>query len=290
MECTVRDVKIYYEIHGEGTPVLMIHGWGPDHRLMKGCMEPVFQTVDAAWKRIYFDLPGMRKTGGAPWITESDQMLELVLGFIDAVIPDRHFVLAGESYGGYLARGIVYKRPADVDGLLLICPVAWHEAVKDNGAEFQVLERDAELLSSLSEEDRNSFEREGIITMRNNRVWKRFKKEVLPGLEAIDQAFLEKVGRHFALSFNVDALEKPYGKPALMLAGRQDSIVGYRGLWQIAEMYPRASFVLLDRAAHALQIEQDILFTETVKEWLNRVAAEIAEGNTAIRSNSCTGE
>jgi hypothetical protein len=29
MECLVRDVKINYEIYGEGIPVLMIHGWGP---------------------------------------------------------------------------------------------------------------------------------------------------------------------------------------------------------------------------------------------------------------------
>ena len=40
-------------------------------------------------------------------------------------------------------------------------------------------------------------------------------------------------------------------------------------------MYPRASFVLLDKAGHGLQIEQDILFTETVKEWLDRVVSEI---------------
>ena len=105
MEYTVRDVTIYYEIHGSGRPVLMIHGWSPDHRLMKGCMEPVFQAIDTPWQRIYFDLPGMGKTRGQPWITGSDQMLSLVLEFIDGIIPHQHFVVAGESYGGYLARG-----------------------------------------------------------------------------------------------------------------------------------------------------------------------------------------
>ena len=97
MECTVRNVKIYYEIYGEGMPVLMIHGWSPDHRLMKGCMEPVFQTIETQWQRIYFDLPGMGKTKGEAWITGSDQMLDLILGFINAVIPNRHFLLAGEN-------------------------------------------------------------------------------------------------------------------------------------------------------------------------------------------------
>jgi pimeloyl-ACP methyl ester carboxylesterase len=42
MEFTFRDVPIYYEMHGSGTPIVMIHGWPVDHRLMKGCMEPIF--------------------------------------------------------------------------------------------------------------------------------------------------------------------------------------------------------------------------------------------------------
>lgn len=276
MECTVRNVKIYYEIYGEGKPVLMIHGWSPDHRLMKGCMEPIFQTMDTKWKRIYFDLPGMGKTKGEPWITGSDQMLDLVFDFIDAIIPNQHFVLAGESYGGYLARGIINKRPSVVDGLLLICPATMQDPAKENGVRFQVFEKDEVLLNSLTEEDRNYFEGEGINSLRNKRVWERFKEEVLPGLKTADYAFLNNcLGQHTTFSFDVDALEKPYMKPTLMLTGRQDTIVGYRGLWQIIDMYPRASFVLLDKAAHNLQIEQDILFTATVKEWLNRVEAEM---------------
>lgn len=274
MECTVRDVKVYYEIYGEGVPVLMIHGWSPDHRLMKGCMEPVFQLMNSAWKRIYFDLPGMGKTKGEPWITGSDKMLDLILGFIDTVIPNQRFVVAGESYGGYLARGIIYKRPTVVDGLLLICPVAVQEIKEENRPQFLVFERDDILLSSLTKEDRNYFE--GINVLQNKRVWERFNEEVLPGLKIADYSFLENyLGQNGSFSFNVDALEVPFMKPTLMLTGRQDFAVGYRDLWQIIEMYPRASFILLDKAGHNLQIEQDILFREAVKEWLNRVVAEM---------------
>lgn len=276
MQCTVRDVNIYYEVYGEGTPIVMIHGWGPDHRLMKGCMEPIFQTINTHWKRIYFDLPGMGKTKGEQWITGSDQMLDLVLEFIDAVIPNQRFVIAGESYGGYLARGIINKRPSIVDGLLLICPVAEQETHKDNGAHFQVFDKDDILLSSLTQEDRNYFVSEGINALQSKRVWERFNEEILPGLKIADQLFLENyLGQHVSFSFNVDALEKSYMKPTLMLTGRQDSIVGYHALWKIIGMYPRASFVLFDRAGHNLQIEQPTLFTETVKEWLSRVSLEM---------------
>lgn len=275
MEYTVRDVKIYYEIHGEGTPVLMIHGWSPDHRLMKGCMEPVFQTLNTPWKRIYFDLPGMGKTKGEPWIDCSDRVLDLILNFVDAVIPNQHFIVAGESYGGYLARGIVHQRPEVVDGVLLICPWTGKAVYKKNDARFQVLERDNALLSSLSEEDRKSFETKGIQATLNRSVWQRYQEEIVPGLQAADYAYLEKLGQRNTLSFDVDALERPFAKPSLFLTGRQDSIVGYRRLWEIIEKYPRASFVLLDKAAHNLQIEQDVLFSAAVKEWLDRVSAEM---------------
>ncbi len=274
MECNIRGVNIYYESIGEGTPILMIHGWSPDHRLMKGCMEPLFKTADKSWRRIYFDLPGMGRTNGEPWIDGSDRMLDLVLGFVDAIIPNQKFVLAGESYGGYIARGIIYKRLSDVNGLLLICPAVDQE-VKEKGAEFRVLEEDAVFLASLTEEDRNYFTGKGYNSVRNRRVWERYRDEVLPGLKLADYTFLEScLSQHVPYSFNVDALEKPYMKPSLFLAGRQDSAVGYRDLWKIIEMYPRASFVLLDKAAHNLQIEQDALFTATVNEWLDRVAAE----------------
>ncbi|AOZ92543.1 alpha/beta fold hydrolase [Paenibacillus crassostreae] len=276
MQCTVKDINIYYEVYGEGTPLVMIHGWGPDHRLMKGCMEPILQTMDTAWKRIYFDLPGMGQTKGEEWITGSDQMLEVVLGFIDAIIPNQHFVVAGESYGGYLARGIIHKQPSIVDGLLLICPVAEQETLQENGAHFQIFDKDDILLKSLTIEDRNYFEAGGINAIQNKRVWERFEEEILPGLKIADQSFLKNnLGQQVSFSFNVDVLENPYMKPTLMLTGRQDSIVGYRDLWKIIEMYPRASFVLLDRAGHNLHIEQDILFSETVKEWLNRVSLEM---------------
>jgi len=56
-----------------------------------------------------------------------------------------------------------------------------------------------------------------------------------------------------------------------MLLGRQDSGVGYKDAWSILDNYPRATFAVLDRAGHNLQIEQEELFNSLVSEWLVRV-------------------
>jgi len=43
MKRLIRDIPIHYEEYGEGKPVLNIHGWGPDYRMMSGCFEPIFE-------------------------------------------------------------------------------------------------------------------------------------------------------------------------------------------------------------------------------------------------------
>src|SRR5882724_258934 len=99
MEYQREEIRLHYTIYGDGHPMLLLHGFGPDHRLMTGCLEPLLQPR-GGWKRLYLDLPGMGKSPGKAWITSSDHMLDVVIDFIDALIPGQRFVLAGESYGG----------------------------------------------------------------------------------------------------------------------------------------------------------------------------------------------
>jgi len=80
MQIILNEIPIHYEIVGSGMPLLTIHGWSPDHRLMRGCLEPVFEAIDRPYERIYFDLPGMGRTPGPRWIDGSDRMLDVVLG------------------------------------------------------------------------------------------------------------------------------------------------------------------------------------------------------------------
>lgn len=273
MYCSIRDINIYYEVVGTGVPVVMIHGWSPDHRLMKGCIEPVFDKYNQSFKRIYFDLPGMGQTEGKEWIDGSDSMLDIIINFIDSVIPGENILLAGESYGGYLARGVIKRKPQYVDGLLLICPVADPRTHNETSPSLVVLEKDTELINSLTDEEKRYFE--GLAVIQNKRVFESFKKDILPGLKCANYDFLSNcLGKNVPFSFNVDCLEQPFVKPTLMLMGRQDNAVGYKDLWSILEVYPRASFVILDKSGHNLQIDQSNLFNSLVTEWLDRVVFE----------------
>ena len=121
MECKLKGITVHYESFGEGRPLLALHGWGMDHRYMGSDMEPLFRERDG-WRRIYPDLPGHGLTPGKDWIRNRDQELDIVLEFIDAVIAGEPFALAGSSAGAHLARGVVYRRPAELDGVLVVVP------------------------------------------------------------------------------------------------------------------------------------------------------------------------
>lgn len=274
MECQVEGLSVHYVVHGDGRPVVVLNGGGPDHRCMTGCLEPTFRER-AGWKRVYLDLPGTGKTRGEEWITSSDQMRDVVLAFVDAVIPGQHFVLAGSSYGAYLARGVIHHQPARVDGLLMICPTVTASLEGRAVPPHVTLVRDAAFMSSLQPEQRELFEFFAVV--QTQRTWERARDEVIAGLEVADQGFLSRIqSLGYAFSVDVDALPAPFEKPTLILAGRQDGLVGYRDAWEILENYPRATFAVLDRAGHNLPIEQDELFAALVGEWFDRVEEDLA--------------
>lgn len=267
MECKIRDVEINYEIKGEGIPIVMIHGYYSDSRVMQGCMEPIFSNT-TGYKRIYIDLPGMGKSQSAAWINSSDCMLEIVIELIDKILPEEKFIIAGNSYGGYIARGVIYKMVHRILGALLICPISIPEYGKRNLAEHQVLLKDESLLAKLSQEDEEDFQ--ASMVLQSGRIYERYKKEIIEPAKKANHEFLQNIMKQgYAFSFNID---KKFDKPALILLGRQDDCVGYKDAWKLLEFFSRASFCILDCAGHNLQIEQEDTFNSLVSEWLTRIA------------------
>ncbi len=119
MECKLKQGTIYYETYGDGRPMLVLHGGYLDHRHMVSVIEPLFERR-AGWKRIYPDLPGHGRSDVADSVSSHDQVLGVIQHFMQEICPNRSYVVAGESRGGYLARGLIYKNPELVDGALFI--------------------------------------------------------------------------------------------------------------------------------------------------------------------------
>jgi pimeloyl-ACP methyl ester carboxylesterase len=270
MDCELKNITVHYEILGEGRPIIMLHGTGVDHTYLLNDMEPLFHQRDG-WKRIYPDLPGHGKTPGMDWITNQDKMLEVVLDFIDRVIPGERFVLLGSSKGAYLARGVVHHRLDSIDGLLLTVPVIIADGEKRETPSHVILVPDPELVSELEPGEAEGYFQLAVVQSRKVLDHVRILSKAN---EHFNEDFLGKIVDHPEnnnFSFAVDTLPKPFPAPTLIITGRQDSVAGYRDAWTILENFPRGTFVVLDRTGHLLVPEQEGLFHALVGEWLDRV-------------------
>lgn len=258
----VDGVAVHYRELGRGMPVLILHGAGVDHREMAAALEPLF-TQRPGYRRIYVDLPGMGGTPGDA-LNTNDDVLDLLIGFAGNVIGDDEFLVVGHSYGGYLGQALAH-RCARVAGLALIC------AASDKRGEVPghvVLHASGELEGRLP--PANEAEFRGYFVVQNAEMLQRFEEAVVPAMPLADESALTRIFEHWRLT-NAPEDKQPFTKPVLILAGRQDSSVGYANAWNLVEHYPRATFAVIDRAGHALPHEQETLVIALMAEWLDRV-------------------
>ena len=120
----------------------------------------------------------MGRSEAAIEYASSDCILDILLSFTSDVIQDR-FLLVGESYGGYLARGILSRQINDVDGLMLLCTVI--EPIKCKRQLPKSSERffDEAFLSNMPEEDKAGFIGYAVIADEN--TYRRYKIQLNQG-------------------------------------------------------------------------------------------------------------
>jgi pimeloyl-ACP methyl ester carboxylesterase len=270
MECKLENITIHYEVFGEGKPIIILPGWSLNTRFTAHLAEPYFQEREG-WKRIYIDPPGHGKTPGQDWITNQDKILEVLLACVDQLTAGQRFSLIGFSLGAYLARGIRLYRAELIDGIAMIVPAIIAEDAKRTVPTHKVLVEDPAVRADLTSAEAEFFD---IVVVRS-RKWLDYERTFpqVPEHENGDPAFLSKIREqpeNYAFSFDVDNVSEPFPGPSLIITGRQDAIVGYHDAWSILEKYPRATYVVLDRAGHVLE-EKASLVNALMKEWLDRV-------------------
>ncbi|MEV8511919.1 alpha/beta hydrolase [Dactylosporangium sp. NPDC051484] len=260
---------MHFVERGSGTPVLAVHGWTPDHRLMLGCLEPLFERLPG-YRRLYPDLPAMGNSPAPPEIASSDDLLAELDRFVGERIGDEPFLLIGESYGGYLARALARIHRDRVRGLALICPIGTKvEQAERTVPPHETLRTEPDLEADpdfLANADPEFLE---MAVVRTPETWRRHRDEVQPGLDAADAEAMARIRRRWVLSCDPED-GPPFERPALILTGRQDSTVGYADQFALLPHYPRATYAVLDVAGHNLQLEQSALFEALVAEWLER--------------------
>jgi pimeloyl-ACP methyl ester carboxylesterase len=253
---------------GSGTPLILLHGFGVDHRILLP-LEPVFQAA-GSWRRIYLDLPGTAGTAIGV-IASSDDVVAAVKEEIIRRIGDEPFAILGNSFGGMIARKVAHDLRPRVLGLATLAAVfvAAHE--QRTLPTRTVLSSDPEAVVVAGPAAKDYAEMAVVQSADNARS---FLEHVLPGSVGVDQAGLDRIAARYALEREPEeAHPEPFTQPSLFVTARQDHVVGYQDAWSRFEHYPRATFIVLDAAGHNVHLDQPSLTAPLLTDWLTRIRA-----------------
>jgi 3-oxoadipate enol-lactonase len=271
----VNGINIYYQVHGEGEPLLLIQGFGSGH---EGWF---FQTraFKKHYQTIIFDNRGIGRTDRSSVPFTIETMAEDTVGLMDHLgISCAHIL--GMSLGGIVAQEIAISYPERLVKLVLACTSYGEGGSKDDVH--------PELLRALGVGEGSNglnlgdvdFHRsvETVVSLSFNR--KLYRMILTPlsvshlqsvGVEG-HIAQMEAVAGHSTL----DRLHMIMA-PTLVVAGTGDRMISPRFSEVIAGRIPGARFLKLDGGSHALNIEMRSEFNQAVLSFLGDSRRETSD-------------
>ena len=156
------------------------------------------------------------------------------------------------------------RKGDQVDGAFLNAPpVPW--GGRDNLPEQLVVKEDPDFLAALRPGEEDLLD---LFVSQSLEALNDFRSIAPTGT---DTEFLAHLNDSGAFSFEADLPSQTFAPPALIIAGRQDSWVGYHNAFALVGNFPRASYAALDGAGHAVAMERKSIHRALVGDWLDRV-------------------
>ena len=114
----VNDITMYYEIHGEGEPVVLIAGLNSDHTLYRAFIPRLAQNYTV----VAFDNRGVGQTDKPDIPYSIEMMADDTAGLLNALGIEQAHIL-GTSMGGRIAAALALQHPRLVKSLILVSTI-----------------------------------------------------------------------------------------------------------------------------------------------------------------------
>ncbi|GLY85960.1 alpha/beta fold hydrolase [Actinoallomurus iriomotensis] len=279
MFVTINGNELAVEVFGdEGAPVLIAHHGAPG---LGSRAEPraTFAPFADTFRVVVFDARGSGESGGNPpftheqWAADVDGLREW--------IGAEQIVMAGGSYGGFIAMEYAIRHPRRVKALVLRDTSPDHdneEAARRNALNSTRVTVDVEKLDRINN---------GLV--RDNDDLRDCWREILPLYDHVyDPAKVEeKVAatpyryetHNFAFAVNqpgydIKAQLPDIICPTLVTVGRDDWITPVESSEKIVSLIPDAELVVFEKSGHSPQIEEAVRWRTVVRDFLRDVGAD----------------
>jgi pimeloyl-ACP methyl ester carboxylesterase len=248
----VNDIQIYFEVQGEGVPLVMIMGLGAN---LDWWDPRMIQELSRRFRTVMLDNRGAGRTDAS----DRDYTIRLfaddTAALMDGLGISRAHVL-GISMGGMIAQELALSYPQKVEKLVL-CSTSC-------GGEKSVLPSEDAMRTLTA--DRSTMSQEEVAKMVIPvLLTEDFVKKNSDFVELVMQRILkapisdESYKRQLSaiMEFNTHDRLPQIKSPTLILCGRKDILVPPGNGPILAEAIPNSKLVYLERSAHALAEDRD---------------------------------
>lgn len=258
--------EIYYEVRGEGPPLLLLEGLGYGLWMWRG-QSPA---LEKKFRLVLVDNRGVGRSSPLPGPYTILEFARDALAVLDAEKFERVAVL-GVSMGGLIAQSLAELAPGRIDAAILVSTLAGGPDARPMPAETL-----AELMRVVPGETPADRIRR---TMRLA-LTPTFLQEHAPELEAIiadrlaalqppeQWTYQAMAGR----AFDARASDARLSIPVLILTGTEDRVVPWANSLVLYRLLPRASLTIFHGQNHLLPIERATEFNDAVARFLRSVA------------------
>jgi 3-oxoadipate enol-lactonase len=261
-EAYVGDVRLYYEEHGAGEPLVLVPGFGTGLWIW-------YRQIPAFAERfrvIAFDPRGVSRSDqrdGGPFGIPSHA--DDVAALLSALGVERAHVL-GASFGGFVAQEFALRHPGRTRSLVLCCtsfggprhcppaPETLSAIASTKGLNTEERVRQNLLLAfSPSYVEREREEVERVISLR--------AENPVP-----ESAYTRQL--QAALEFDAESRVSGISAPTLVITGDADVIVPHENSFNLAARIPGARLRVVEGGSHTFFIERADEFNRAVIEFI----------------------
>lgn len=241
-------VRIYYEVHGQGRPLLLTHGYGATAQMWG----PQIDAFSKSFKLILWDMRGHGRTDypdDQSQYSEEATVADMA-ALLDAV-GARTAIIGGLSLGGYMSLAFHLAFPERTDALLILDTGPGY---KNDAAREQWNQRALETAAK--------FEADGLGPGSNTSAERRVSTHR-------DATGLARAGRGMLTQRDARVINSlpGVGVPTLVLVGADD-LPFLNAADYMAAKIPGAAKVVLAHAGHAANIDQPEAFNREVLNFL----------------------
>ncbi|MDF1761252.1 MAG: alpha/beta fold hydrolase [Coxiellaceae bacterium] len=260
----INGISMYYEVHGEGEPLVLVSGFSADHLSWREVVEPLSQHYQV----VVFDNRGAGQTDVPDGEYTIEQLSDDVIALCQHLnIDQAHFI--GNSMGGMITQMLGYRHPDHVKSLI----ISNSTVNRQNGFKYYL---DAQLELLKAEAPISSV-------VKAICSWVYSYPYLSQGTNADDLVELATsnpypftlpgyIGQLAALNqFNSSDWLQHIKAPTLVVGGDLDIIFIPAMVKAIADSIPNAKYVEFESCGHLPAIEHPQQFVDTVKAFISSV-------------------